>query len=791
MKKLVAAVVSVFIVVTSVWGAGSWDTPGFRYTPQKTTQGTTDYNQIVISESRTSARLGKEIWVGDPAISAALGTPAEFVSALSSALASIVLAGSPSCTLHAPRGTYTVPAGGITIPANVELKVERGASFLGSGTLVINGSFAAGQYQVFAGTGTVTFGTGAVKEVQTVWFPQTTAGFTAALNSYADGSGIRFNNTGTNPVFSPSTSVTITGKSGKISCDPGVVINATASTATPHVLKFTGSVGTYYLLGGAITRGGRSFTANATLAASLSKGDLVQFTTNPSVGGAGTLWCAGVYKGEIAEVQSVSGTTVTLKDCLNDSYIAADTMTVRIAPIKMEFDNFSMIGTVATAQLGLVVGYSRDSVIRGGNVSGFGSTAIDVRSAYNFLADNVSSSDNYGGTDGFCLAINSCQIARVINCNLHGGTKQALTAGSTDVLMPNRFISFGPNNKLETDLSSSFAAVSFHIGTESSTITGNKVVGFIELAGFYCEANDNDITMNSTTGLLVYVNQNNVYLGAKRNKISKLFGTDTNTTYAIEVSLYSGATIQNVDVDNNVLIGYTGGIWVINRSGSATGTIKTLNIRGNTLKLYGTTAYPVSISGYDAGHPIAIDKLNWGGTNDVYYLNTIGIYGRYIEGTNWQLSGGSLFGDGGVANGNPINLTTSVGIHNIKLNNISFKSTASANYVYISAIDYIEVSGCAFAKFGSSGGLVLQATDMLVNNNQQVSCTGSYSLTGRYFSKLYGDGNVETWGTAAPIAGTWKVGDFCTNTSKAVGQPKAWSCTVAGTPGTWVSEGNL
>jgi hypothetical protein len=48
-----------------------------------------------------------------------------------------------------------------------------------------------------------------------------------------------------------------------------------------------------------------------------------------------------------------------------------------------------------------------------------------------------------------------------------------------------------------------------------------------------------------------------------------------------------------------------------------------------------------------------------------------------------------------------------------------------------------------------------------------------------------------TYSTVAPTTGTWAVGDRCINTVSTVGQPKAWSCTVAGTPGTWTSEGNL
>jgi len=46
-------------------------------------------------------------------------------------------------------------------------------------------------------------------------------------------------------------------------------------------------------------------------------------------------------------------------------------------------------------------------------------------------------------------------------------------------------------------------------------------------------------------------------------------------------------------------------------------------------------------------------------------------------------------------------------------------------------------------------------------------------------------------GLQALTTGTNAWGDRVVNSRPAVGSPKAWSCTVAGTPGTWVSEGNL
>ena len=48
-----------------------------------------------------------------------------------------------------------------------------------------------------------------------------------------------------------------------------------------------------------------------------------------------------------------------------------------------------------------------------------------------------------------------------------------------------------------------------------------------------------------------------------------------------------------------------------------------------------------------------------------------------------------------------------------------------------------------------------------------------------------------TYSGSAPASGSWNQGDHAVNGTSTVGQPKGWYCTVAGSPGTWVSEGNL
>ena len=49
----------------------------------------------------------------------------------------------------------------------------------------------------------------------------------------------------------------------------------------------------------------------------------------------------------------------------------------------------------------------------------------------------------------------------------------------------------------------------------------------------------------------------------------------------------------------------------------------------------------------------------------------------------------------------------------------------------------------------------------------------------------------ELYGIARPTTGYWQTTSRVINAQPTVGQPKAWVCTVAGAPGTWVSEGNL
>jgi hypothetical protein len=102
------------------------------------------------------------------------------------------------------------------------------------------------------------------------------------------------------------------------------------------------------------------------------------------------------------------------------------------------------------------------------------------------------------------------------------------------------------------------------------------------------------------------------------------------------------------------------------------------------------------------------------------------------------------------------------------------------------------ISGAFAGTTGTSFAAVrlpLSAGDTFYQNNDLSGVTsGTESLNAAI---VYRRTKREFEGTAAPAAGTYLLGDRVWNSTPAVGQPKSWVCTTAGTPGTWTSEGNL
>jgi hypothetical protein len=77
--------------------------------------------------------------------------------------------------------------------------------------------------------------------------------------------------------------------------------------------------------------------------------------------------------------------------------------------------------------------------------------------------------------------------------------------------------------------------------------------------------------------------------------------------------------------------------------------------------------------------------------------------------------------------------------------------------------------------------LNLTNDDVFVSGNQALTCTTPENLKAAHIRRT----KIVYEATAAPTAGTWRVGDIVWNSTPAASGIPGWMCVTAGTPGTW------
>lgn len=103
----------------------------------------------------------------------------------------------------------------------------------------------------------------------------------------------------------------------------------------------------------------------------------------------------------------------------------------------------------------------------------------------------------------------------------------------------------------------------------------------------------------------------------------------------------------------------------------------------------------------------------------------------------------------------------------------AYGAPTTNNIVFTPGVAVGLVTAIAYDKYFSAVGVTAQQSGTLTPAARTVTTTNSPSV-------------AYPW-SAMP----WNVGDHAVFNAPAVGLPKGWYCTVAGTPGTWVSEGVL
>lgn len=401
------------------------------------------------------------------------------------------------------------------------------------------------------------------------------------------------------------------------------------------------------------------------------------------------------------------------------------------------------------------------------------------------------------------------------------------------------------NLRFQGLLTSGHVMYSLDMGSISSTHTQCLFSGLIENCWFSLSSPNAGLFFG---GIQNYQISNNVFEQAK--SCFRLAGAGcgdinfvNNSTYACYDSFIDGTydnEIKNlVNVTNLNVYGHLRGP-VLSATNAQHWNVTNVNLQGDTTNTLGT----IGLCNFVDSSLINVDGFNcYDALNDVVILS----------GTSIKLSNGFIqANDSGikVVSNNAVNLTIdnvdikesifSAFWHSsgnvggtIKVTNCAWYDTKgdmwldqSGSATYSVTFDNCRFTNAGYPNtlagtrnlfFSTSGNVNFYncligrtTTDAIANYYIQTDGTGDFVLTDCTFTALASPGSPEIAGTqiykiagglgnryrqyyksAVPSTGTWSVGDRVFNSVPSVGQPKGWVCTVAGTPGTWVSEGNL
>jgi len=263
---------------------------------------------------------------------------------------------------------------------------------------------------------------------------------------------------------------------------------------------------------------------------------------------------------------------------------------------------------------------------------------------------------------------------------------------------------------------------------------------------------------------------------------------------------YPYDTLRNVSIVNNYIENAVSGVL---QNGLSYTTAIGINIyagtQGSGCEVRGNTLF---------GFNIAIIASYFKGMRicDNFASGYVGTLSAFIR-TLWV--SGSLI-DGNVTNDTTLDNTIQLlkyGANSPEANQISNNVTYVSGTGGTKSVVYIDGTGnhTVYGNKTQTAKYYLETADasaVSIIGNYGPVVTGSWSCptatvlqsSGNYnglqdFSVIAG---IRVFGKSSiPLTGTYAFNDRIININCTVGQPKGWVCTVGGTPGTWVSQGNL
>lgn len=454
-------------------------TPLAAYT---TNSGAIAHTNPIILDSAGRVPSGGEIWL-------TLGVGYKFVLATSTDVVIATYDNIPSSaqppaandadSIQYEQG-YTVTAGGFTIGQTYRILTIGNTDF----TLIGAASNTVGVHFVATGVGT---GTGTAELSQTIEarlrkfllvtdFGAKADGVTndsaafAAARAAAAALGLKVRvpsgHYKLNTALTASTDLILEGDG------PGTILDFTGTvTGGSYALEAIGTATQIQDLGATATVG--TYTVTFASAASLAVGD-VFVIFNPTT----SSWSgfrSNYYAGEWCEVESVSGTTVTLRNQLYDTYDSADVDVYKITGPKVVLRNFAIRGTTVTGLINTSLCIA--PLIENVTCDHANNSAISFSRCFKPTVINPDVRNVGDGGNDYGIVVGNSQHARIMGGYVYSRRHAITHGGGAEIcsvpVRDSRII----GSVLKNDTDSGTFTADFHGNTEDSSYIDCTIYG--------------------------------------------------------------------------------------------------------------------------------------------------------------------------------------------------------------------------------------------------------------------------------------------------------------------------
>jgi hypothetical protein len=489
------------------------------------------------------------------------------------------------------------------------------------------------------------------------------------------------------------------------------------------------------------------------------------------------------YKGEFIEMRSIVGNTIGSHIPLYDSYTNTTTTVHPLSTPTVVVEGLEI--EMNANQIALVVEYCRNPSLRNLKIHGSRYAGAYLQYCFGGTIKDCEVYDVwYSGTGtSYGVGVATCQNV-VVSSNNITEARHCITGGGWE---PSRDVIYVNNICTVHSLETITYAIDHHENMEFCSIIGNTANGGIVVTSRNVTIKNNIVSEHRSIAQAINVYQ------VDNSDFYEITGNTVLTTAGTTVGIWVSPATPSISIDRLIIhdnnVKSTGrALSVQPRNASVTGcSIGTLSIKNNYFEsiaasqvafyvgFIGAATYTVTMidsanntyrsDNHDAAYLQSVTAETFS-TNDKFYGNRLN--GSLVEprGTNVTFLNPYFEGNtGGVGTSRSIEYY-STGV--VRCINPTFK-------------------GLQFRAELQPGGPTLYVEQGWYGATPNIANPAGAKLV-NFFGAF---GRAVAYGTAAPTTGEWGVGDRVYDQTPVVGQPKSWVCTVAGAPGTWVSEGNL